>query len=69
MGQYQQPYLDPKGACWSWPTATPRRVPFALSNRGYGLLWNNPAIGKVTFGKNLTEWVAYSTKRMDYRLP
>ena len=40
-------------------------MPFALSNRGYGL-WNNPAIRKVTFGKNLTEWVAYSTKQMDY---
>ena len=29
-------------------------------------MWNNPAIGSVTFGKNVTEWVANSTKQMDY---
>ena len=41
-------------------------IPFALSNKGYGMLWNNPAIGSVTFGKNLTEWTALSTRQMDY---
>ena len=67
MGQYQQPYLDLKGCLLELAHRNSQAsVPFALSNRGYGLLWNNPAIGKVTFGKNLTEWVAYSTKQMDY---
>ena len=32
------------------------------------LLWNNPAVGQVTFGKNYTEWIARSTKQMDYWL-
>ncbi|MBC2478344.1 TIM-barrel domain-containing protein, partial [Clostridium beijerinckii] len=41
-------------------------VPFVLSNLGYGLLWNNPGIGKVTFGRNVTEWIANSTKQLDY---
>lgn len=41
-------------------------VPFAISNIGYGFLWNNPAIGRVTFAKNVTEWIAEYTKYMDY---
>ena len=43
-------------------------VPFAVSSLGYGMLWNNPAVGQVTFGKNYTEWTARSTKDMDYWL-
>ena len=41
-------------------------VPFVLSDAGYGFLWHNPAVGKVVFGKNLTEWYAESTEQMDY---
>ena len=37
-----------------------------ISTRGYGFLWNNPALGRVTLGLNRTEWVANSTKQMDY---
>jgi alpha-D-xyloside xylohydrolase len=37
-----------------------------LSSLGYGFLWNNPAIGKATFGKNMTEWRAEVTDQMDY---
>ena len=40
-------------------------IPFALSNRGYGFLWNNPAIGRVTFANNLTEWIAECSEHMD----
>ena len=29
-----------------------------LSKRGYGLLWNNPAAGRVEFAANGTRWVA-----------
>lgn len=67
MGQYQQPYLDLKGCTLELAQRNSQAsVPFALSSNGYGFLWNNPAIGKVTFGKNVTEWTAYSTKQMDY---
>lgn len=30
-------------------------VPFYISSRGYGFLWNNPAVGNVVFGNNKTE--------------
>lgn len=67
MGQYQQPYLDIKGCTLELAQRNSQAsVPFVLSNAGYGFLWNNPAIGKVIFGKNITEWQSYSTKCLDY---
>ncbi|HHV75501.1 MAG TPA: glycoside hydrolase family 31 protein [Thermoanaerobacterium sp.] len=67
MGQYQQPYLDVKNCTLELAHRNSQvSVPFALSSLGYGFLWNNPAIGQVTFGKNITEWTARSTKYMDY---
>ena len=67
MGQYQEPYLDVKGCTLELAHRNSQAsVPFVLSSNGYGFLWNNPAIGSVTFGKNVTEWRAKSTKQMDY---
>lgn len=67
MGQYQQPYLDVKGCKLELAHRNSQAsVPFVLSNRGYGMLWNNPSIGEVIFGKNVTEWDAQSTKQLDY---
>ena len=67
MGQYQQPFLDVKGCVLELAQRNSQAsVPFVLSNMGYGMLWNNPAIGKVAFGKNVTEWEAYSTKQLDF---
>ncbi|NLB90911.1 MAG: family 31 glucosidase, partial [Clostridiales bacterium] len=67
MGQYQQPYLDVKGCVLELAQRNSQAsVPFMISNQGYGFLWNNPAIGSVSFGKNLTEWMARSSSQVDY---
>jgi alpha-D-xyloside xylohydrolase len=67
MGQYQQPFLDLKNCTLELAQRNSQAtVPFALSSLGYGFLWNNPAVGQVTFGKNITEWMACSTKQLDY---
>ncbi|MBQ8963006.1 MAG: glycoside hydrolase family 31 protein [Clostridia bacterium] len=67
MGQYQQPYLDLKGCTLELAQRNSQvSVPFTVSSLGYGLLWNNPAVGRVTFGRNLTEWTARATRQMDY---
>ena len=67
MGQYQQPYLDLKGNLVELAQRNSQiSVPFMVSSLGYGLLWNNPAVGSVMFGKNYTEWLARSTRQMDY---
>lgn len=67
MGQYQQSCMELKGCVLELAQRNSQiSVPFAISNLGYGFLWNNPAVGQVTFGKNMTEWIARSTKEMDY---
>lgn len=67
MGQYQQPILNIKGCELELAHRNSQAsVPFMLSSLGYGFLWNNPAIGTVTFGKNCTTWRAEATKFLDY---
>lgn len=67
MGQYQQPYLNLKGTDLELAQRNSQAsVPFAVSSLGYGFLWNNPAVGRVVFGKNITSWEAFSTKALDY---
>jgi alpha-D-xyloside xylohydrolase len=41
-------------------------IPFVLSSRGYGLLWNNPAVGRVEFADNVTRWTAAQAPAIDY---
>ncbi|KAE8849554.1 hypothetical protein PTNB73_10486 [Pyrenophora teres f. teres] len=67
MGQYQQPYLDIKGTQLELAHRNSQAsVPFAVSSRGYGILWNNPSIGTAIFGKNVMSFEAQSTKSLDY---
>ena len=67
MGQYQQPWLNLKGCTLELAQRNSQAsVPFMLSSLGYGFLWNNPAVGRVSFGKNMTIWEARSTQKLDY---
>lgn len=67
MGQYQQPYLNLKGADLELAHRNSQAsVPFMISSRGYGLLWNNPSIGRAVFGRNIMSFEAYATKGLDY---
>ncbi|TAH66568.1 MAG: family 31 glucosidase [Anaerolineaceae bacterium] len=66
MGQYQQPYLDLKGMDIELAHRNSQAsVPFALSSLGYGILWNNPSVGRAVFGKNIMSYEAYSTRALD----
>lgn len=67
MGQYQMPYLNLKGCDLELAQRNSQAsVPFFLSSRGYGFLWNNPAVGRAVFGKNITSFEALSTDILDY---
>jgi alpha-D-xyloside xylohydrolase len=67
MGQYQHPFLNLKGCMLELTHRNSQTsVPFVMSNLGYGFLWHNPAIGRVSFSLNVTEWTAPSTKQLDY---
>ncbi len=67
MGQYQHKFLDLKNTVLELAQRNSQiSVPFYISSLGYGLLWNNPGIGRVSFAKNMTEWKMFSTKFIDY---
>lgn len=67
MGQYQQPYLDLKGTDLELAHRNSQAsVPFLLSSLGYGLLFNNPSIGRAVLGTNIMSFSASSTKKLDY---
>lgn len=67
MGQYRGMGYDLKGCHLELAQVNAQAsVPFFLSSRGYGFLWNNPACGTASFAKNLTEWKAESTRKLDY---
>lgn len=67
MGQYQDSHWDKKGSVLELSQKNSQAsVPFVVSSRGYGFLWNNPAIGSVSFATNGTCWSAENTKKIDY---
>ncbi len=67
LGQHQHGRLDQKGMVLDLVQRNAEvTIPFALSSRGYGLLWNLPAIGRVEFAENGTRWVADSARQIDY---
>ncbi|KAK5102347.1 hypothetical protein LTR70_000132 [Exophiala xenobiotica] len=65
-GQYQQSNLDLKGCDLELAQRNSQAsVPFFVSSLGYGMLWNNPAVGRVVFGKNGTTFEADATEALD----
>lgn len=67
MGQYQQPFLDLKGCDLEMAQRNSQAsVPFLLSSLGYGLLWNNPSVGRAVLGTNIMSFSASSTTKLDY---
>lgn len=67
LGQHQHGLLDQKGSIIDLiQRNTEVTIPFLFSSRGYGLLWHNPAIGRVELGTNETRWVADATAQLDY---
>ena len=67
MGENATGHLDLKGCFLDlYQRHVKAVVPFVVSSRGYGFLWNNPSLGRVEFGKNMTRWVSEGCSRMDF---
>ena len=64
MGQRTHGRLDQKGLALDLVQRNAEvSIPVRASSRGYGFLWNNPAIGRVEFADNVTRWIADSGPR------
>jgi alpha-D-xyloside xylohydrolase len=67
MGQRQHGRLDQKGMVLELVQRNGEvSIPFMVSSRGYGLLWNLPAVGRAEFAANGTRWVADAARQIDY---
>jgi alpha-D-xyloside xylohydrolase len=67
LGQHQHGLLDNKGSVIDLEQRnTEVCIPFYVSSLGYGFLWNNPGVGRVELGENMTRWVMEATRGIDY---
>ena len=67
LGQHLHGRFDQKGAVLDLVQRNAEvTIPFLFSSRGYGLLWNSPAVGRVELATNGTRWVADSARQIDY---
>jgi alpha-D-xyloside xylohydrolase len=67
LGQHQDQCLDQKGRVVELAQRNGEvSIPFLVSSRGYAMLWNSPAIGRVELAGNATRWVADSARQIDY---
>jgi alpha-D-xyloside xylohydrolase len=67
LGQQQHGLLDQKGAVIDLVQRNGEvSIPFLLSSRGYGLLWNSPAVGQVQLAANGTRWGSDDARQIDY---
>ncbi|MEV6607050.1 glycoside hydrolase family 31 protein [Kutzneria sp. NPDC051319] len=67
LGQHTHGRLDQKGAVVDLVQRNGEvTIPLLVSDRGYGLLWNSPAIGRVELAETGTRWVSDSARQIDY---
>ena len=67
LGQHKHGKLDQKGCVIDLLQLNSKVcIPFLLSSRGYGFLWNNPGVGRVELGYNHTRWIAEASSQLDY---
>jgi alpha-D-xyloside xylohydrolase len=67
LGQHTHGLLDQRGAVVDLVQRNGEvSIPFLVSSRGYGFLWNNPATGRVELAANGTRWVADGARQIDY---
>ena len=67
LGQHTHGLFDQKGAVIDLVQRNAEvTIPFLVSSRGYGMLWNSPATGRVELADNGTRWVSDSARQIDY---
>ena len=67
LGQHQHGRLDQKGCVIDLlQMNTEVVIPFLVSSRGYGLVWNTPGTGRVELAENRTRWVLDASPQLDY---
>ena len=73
LGQNQEGYLDRRGHAvrcehdYNAPAGQSVCVPFVVTNKGYGIVWDNPSATTVAFGFNdQTQWTSDVGQRVSF---
>ncbi len=67
LGQEANDCMDLKGATVElFQKNTKCTIPYVLSSKGYGFIWNNPSIGQVDLAMNHTRWHSEACQQVDY---
>ena len=67
MGQYPNDCLDLKGTVLELAQKnTQISIPFLLSSKGYGFIWNNPAMGRAELSMTHTSFYSKYARQIDY---
>ncbi|RXH57866.1 TIM-barrel domain-containing protein [Granulicella sibirica] len=73
LGQNQEGYLDRRGHAvrcahdYNAPAGQSVCVPFVVTNKGYGIVWDNPSATTVAFGFNdQTRWTSDVGQRVSF---
>ena len=67
MGQYPNDCLDLKGTVLELAQKnTQISIPFLLSSKGYGFIWNNPSVGRAELTISNTSFYAEYARQIDY---
>lgn len=67
MGGYQEENLNKNGNVYEMMQRNSQTtIPFYLSDKNYGFIWNNSSIGSVAFGNNKRVWTSENTDVIDY---
>ncbi len=67
LGEHPNGLFDQKGCVYELVHQnTTFNIPFAVSSRRYGFLWNCPAVGTVELGTNRTRWTSERSVQIDY---
>ena len=67
LGGYQEKNLNKNfGTYELMQRNSQTSIPFYISNRNYGFIWNNASIGEVSFSKNQKIWRSNNTESIDY---
>ena len=73
LGQNQEGYLDRRGHAvrcahdYNAPAGQSVCVPFVVTNKGYGVVWDNPSVTTVAFGFNdVTRWTSDVGQRVSF---
>ncbi|MDR1903258.1 MAG: glycoside hydrolase family 31 protein [Treponema sp.] len=67
LGQHRHGLLDQRGTVIDLIQGNGEvTIPFYVSSKRYGFIWNSPSLGRVELGISQIRWIANASRQIDY---